>query len=169
MTVSQLNRASNQLLGDHFFNVLVEGEVSNFSAPSSGHWYFSLKDANAQVRCAMFKNQQRRQTVKPENGKHLIVKAQVSLYEPRGDFQLIIESLEEAGEGVLRRKLDALLAKLGAEGLFDVIHKKQLPTLPNCIGIITSPSGAALRDMLTVLKDVSRTYSRHYLSGFRTR
>ncbi|MGZ8152896.1 MAG: exodeoxyribonuclease VII large subunit [Methylovulum sp.] len=152
MTVSQLNRAASELLGDYFMTVLVEGEISNLSAPASGHLYFSLKDANAQVRCAMFKNQQRRQAFKPENGRQVVVKAQVSLYEPRGDYQLIVEAMEEAGDGALRRAFDALKHKLSDEGLFAVAHKLPLPVLPHCIGVITSPSGAAIRDILTVLK-----------------
>ncbi len=152
LTVTQLNRATGQLLNDYFLTVLVEGEISNLSMPSSGHLYFSLKDANAQVRCAMFKTQQRRLTVKPENGKQVIVKAQVSLYEPRGDYQLIVEQLEEAGAGALQRAFDALKRKLSAEGLFDTANKQSLPALPHTIGVITSPSGAAVRDILTVLK-----------------
>jgi len=152
LTVSQLNRATSQLLAEHFLSILVEGEISNLSAPSSGHLYFSLKDANAQVRCAMFKSQQRRLAFKPENGKQVVVKAQVSLYEPRGDFQLIIEHIEEAGDGALRRAFEALKQKLLAEGLFDAANKKRLPALPKTIGVITSPSGAAIRDILTVLR-----------------
>ena len=100
LTVTQLNRATSQLLDKHFLNIFVEGEISNFSAPSSGHLYFSLKDANAQVRCAMFKSQQRRLNFTPSNGKQVVIKARVSLYEPRGDFQLIAEHIEEAGDGV---------------------------------------------------------------------
>lgn len=152
ITVTQLNRETSQLLAEHFFSIWVEGELSNLTAPSSGHLYFSLKDANAQVRCAMFRTQQRRLAFKPENGKHVIVKAQVSLYEPRGDYQLIVEHIEEAGDGVLRRAFDALKLKLSEQGLFDVAHKRPLPTLPVAIGVITSPSGAAIRDILTVLQ-----------------
>ena len=152
LTVTQLNRATSQLLGEHFLSVLVEGEISNLSMPSSGHLYFSLKDANAQVRCAMFKTQQRRLAFKLENGKQVVVKAQVSLYEPRGDYQLIVESVEEAGDGALRRAFDALKLKLSEEGLFDAANKQRLPALPKAIGVITSPSGAAIRDILTVLK-----------------
>jgi len=152
MTVSQLNRATSQLLGEYFMSVLVEGELSNLSMPSSGHIYFSLKDANAQVRCAMFRTQQRRLAFKPENGKQVVVKAQVGLYEPRGDYQLIVEHIEEAGDGALRRAFDALKLKLLAEGLFDSSVKQKLPALPSAIGVITSPTGAAIRDILTVLK-----------------
>ncbi|MGZ4954234.1 MAG: exodeoxyribonuclease VII large subunit [Methylobacter sp.] len=152
ITVTQLNRETSQLLADHFMSVLVEGELSNLSTPSSGHLYFSLKDANAQVRCAMFRTQQRRLAFKPENGKQVIVKAQVSLYEPRGDYQLIVDHIEEAGDGALRRAFDALKLKLSEQGLFDTAHKQALPTLPRAIGVITSPSGAAIRDILTVLQ-----------------
>jgi exodeoxyribonuclease VII large subunit len=152
LTVTQLNRATSQLLGEHFLSVLVEGEISNTAQPSSGHLYFTLKDANAQVRCAMFKTQQRRLGFKPENGKHVVVKAQVSLYEPRGDFQLIVEHIEEAGDGALRRAFEALKLKLSEEGLFDTAKKQSLPALPKTIGVITSPSGAAIRDILTVLR-----------------
>ncbi|MDD5276726.1 MAG: exodeoxyribonuclease VII large subunit [Methylovulum sp.] len=152
MTVTQLNRATSRLLGEHFLSVLVEGEISNLSVPASGHWYFTLKDATAQVRCALFKNQQRRYAFKPTNGDQVLVKAQVSLYEPRGDYQLIVESIEDAGDGALRRAFDALKRKLADEGLFAGHHKQALPALPCCIGVITSPTGAALRDILTVLK-----------------
>ncbi|MGZ8221408.1 MAG: exodeoxyribonuclease VII large subunit [Methylobacter sp.] len=152
ITVTQLNRETSQLLAEHFLSVLVEGELSNIAQPSSGHIYFTLKDANAQVRCAMFRTQQRRLAFKPENGKQVIVKAQVSLYEPRGDYQLIVEHIEEAGDGALRRAFDALKLKLSEQGLFDAVHKQPLPTLPAAIGVITSPSGAAIRDILTVLR-----------------
>ena len=152
LTVTQLNRATSQLLDNHFLSIFVEGEISNFSAPSSGHLYFSLKDANAQVRCAMFKSQQRRLNFTPSNGKKVVIKARVSLYEPRGDYQLIVEHIEEAGDGALRRAFEALKHKLAAEGLFDAAHKQTLPLLPHAIGIITSPTGAAIRDIITVLR-----------------
>ncbi|MGZ5052837.1 MAG: exodeoxyribonuclease VII large subunit [Methylobacter sp.] len=152
LTVTQLNRATGQLLSEHFFSVWVEGEVSNLSMPASGHIYFTLKDANAQVRCAMFRNQQRRLGFKPENGKQVLVKAQVGLYEPRGDYQLIVEHIEEAGDGALRRAFDALKLRLSEQGLFSAEHKRSLPVLPSAIGVITSPSGAAIRDILTVLQ-----------------
>jgi exodeoxyribonuclease VII large subunit len=151
-TVSELNRAAALALGEHFLMVWVEGEISNLSAPSSGHLYFSLKDAGAQVRCALFKNQQRGLRCKPVNGMKVIVRAEVSLYEPRGDYQLIVERLEAAGDGALRRAFEALRWKLSEEGLFDPSRKKSLPRLPRAIGIVTSPTGAALRDILSVLK-----------------
>ncbi len=150
-TVSELNRETGQLLGEHFLSIFVEGEISNLSIPPSGHYYFTLKDANAQVRCAMFRSNQRK-SFKPANGKQVLVKAQVSLYEPRGDYQLIVEFIEEAGAGALRRAFDALKLKLSEEGLFAQANKKNLPTLPKAIGVITSPSGAAIRDILTVLR-----------------
>ena len=152
LTVSQLNRATSQLLDDHFMSVLVEGEISNLRAPSSGHLYFSLKDNAAQVRCAMFRTQQRQLSFKPSNGQQVVIKAQVSLYEPRGDFQMIVERIEAAGEGALRRAFEALKQKLAEEGLFNSLHKHSIPILPQAIGVITSPSGAAIRDILTVLK-----------------
>jgi len=151
-TVSQLNREARELLNEHFFTLRVEGEISNLSTPSSGHVYFSLKDANAQVRCAMFRNQRRRLTCTPKNGDKVIVDAQVSLYEPRGDYQLIVERIQPAGAGELRRAFEALKAKLAAEGLFDTEIKQPLPRLPAAIGVISSPSGATLRDILSVLQ-----------------
>jgi exodeoxyribonuclease VII large subunit len=151
-TVAQLNRATSQLLAEYFRTVRVEGELSNVSTPSSGHLYFTLKDSHAQIRCAMFRNQQRSLRFKAENGKQVIVTAQVSLYEPRGDYQLIVESMTLAGVGDLQQAFDELKRKLSAEGLFDTAHKQALPLLPNAIGVITSATGAALHDILTVLK-----------------
>ena len=151
-SVSELNRETALLLDSHFLSIYVEGEVSNLSIPASGHCYFTLKDATAQVRCAMFKGSQRKQSCKPENGRQVVVKAQVSLYEPRGDYQLIVEFMEEAGVGALRRAFDKLKLKLAEQGLFSTANKKPLPTLPKTIGVITSPSGAAIRDILAVLR-----------------
>jgi exodeoxyribonuclease VII large subunit len=152
LTVSQLNRETSALLGEHFFSVWVEGEISNLSTPSSGHSYFSLKDAQAQIRCALFVMQRRRIAFKLENGQHVVVRGQVSLYEPRGDYQLIIDHVEPAGEGDLRRAFELLKLKLSQQGLFDAVHKRPLPALPHTIGVITSPTGAAIRDILTVLR-----------------
>lgn len=151
-TVSQLNREVRLLLDDEFSNLRVEGEISNLSTPSSGHIYFSLKDAQAQVRCAMFRTRLNKVNCQLSNGLKVIVRAQASLYEPRGDYQLIVNELEEAGLGVLRRNFELLKTKLAAEGLFANTHKKPLPDLPNCLGIITSPGGAAIHDILSVLK-----------------
>lgn len=151
-TVSRLNNEVRLLLEDTFPYVWVEGEISNFAAPNSGHWYFALKDASAQVRCAMFKGHQRKLGFVPKDGSHVLIKARVSLYENRGEFQLIAEAMEERGEGKLRRAYELLKKKLEAAGLFDVAHKKPLPAFPKCIGVVTSPTGAAIKDILTVLK-----------------
>ncbi|MBY6189845.1 exodeoxyribonuclease VII large subunit [Microbulbifer agarilyticus] len=151
MTVSELNREVKQLLEGSVPLLWVGGEISNFAAPSSGHWYFTLKDARAQVRCAMFRGRNRNVRFQPGNGREVLARARVSLYEGRGEFQLIIEHLEEAGFGVLMRRLEELKAKLQAEGLFELTRKKPLPFLPATIGIITSPTGAAVRDMIQVL------------------
>jgi exodeoxyribonuclease VII large subunit len=151
-SVSQLNREAKRLLGLHFPSIQVAGEISNLSAPSSGHLYFTLKDAQAQVRCALFKGQQFGMRCKPENGKQIIVTAQVSLFEPRGDYQLIVDHMEEAGDGALRQAFERLKQKLLLEGLFDAGRKQPLPLIPARIGVITSPSGAAIHDILTVLK-----------------
>ncbi|MBS3953949.1 MAG: exodeoxyribonuclease VII large subunit [Methylomicrobium sp.] len=152
LTVSQLNSESKRLLNEHFLSVRVEGEISNLTTPSSGHIYFTLKDSQSQVRCAMFRSQNRRTHFKPENGMQVIARAQVTLYEPRGDYQLVVDELEEIGDGALRRAFEALKFKLGQEGLFDARYKKAPPLLPSAIGVITSPTGAAIRDVLTVLK-----------------
>lgn len=151
-SVSQLNREARRLLAQHFLTVTVGGEISNLSQPASGHLYFTLKDAQAQVRCAMFRTQLQRCRFKPENGLQVIARAEVSLYEPRGDYQLVVEHLEAGGDGALRQAYERLLQQLQTEGLFDNQRKLPLPLIPRQIGIITSPSGAAIHDMLTVLK-----------------
>jgi exodeoxyribonuclease VII large subunit len=151
-SVSRLNREAKALLEGSFPLLWVEGELSNLSRPASGHLYFSLKDAQAQVRCALFRGSQRHVSVTPKDGMQVLVRARVSLYEGRGDYQLIVETLEEAGEGALRRAYEQLRNRLAQEGLFDGAHKKPLPRLPKRIGIITSPSGAVLHDILTTLK-----------------
>lgn len=151
-TVARLNREARELLEGSFPPLWVEGELSNFIAHSSGHWYFSLKDAQAQVRCALFRAHNRKVAFQPKNGLQVRVYGNVSLYEGRGDFQLIVEQMEEAGEGKLRKAFEALKKRLSEEGLFDPAHKKPLPDLPNRLGVITSPTGAAIRDILSVLK-----------------
>ncbi len=152
LTVSQLNRQVKSLLESHFDFIWVEGEVSNFAAPSSGHWYFSLKDGNAQVRCAMFRNRNQRVRFTPANGDALRLRCRVSLYEGRGEFQLIVEHLEHAGAGALQAAFEKLKARLQAEGLFDPGRKQSLPDTVSKLGIITSPSGAAIHDILQVLR-----------------
>lgn len=152
LTVSQLNHQVKTLLEQGIARLWVEGEISNLARPASGHLYFTLKDASAQVRAAFFRQRQRGPTIGLKNGDKVLVFGRVSLYEPRGDYQLIAEAVEPAGEGALRRQFEVLKKKLAAEGLFDEEHKQELPSLPRRIGVITSPSGAAVRDILTVLK-----------------
>ncbi|HJS22269.1 MAG TPA: exodeoxyribonuclease VII large subunit [Steroidobacteraceae bacterium] len=151
-TVSRLNREARVLLERTMPALWIEGEMSNFAAPSSGHWYFSLKDTNAQVRCAMFRQRNQLSLCKPRDGLHVLARARVSLYEPRGEYQLLVDHLEEAGEGALRRRFDALKARLQQEGLFAAERKRPLPALPRRVGVITSPTGAAIRDILHVLR-----------------
>jgi exodeoxyribonuclease VII large subunit len=152
LTVSQLNRQARTLLEQGLARLWVEGEVSNLARPASGHLYFRLKDESAQIGAAFFRNRQRGPTIGLKNGDHGLAYGQVSLYEARGDYQLIVEQVEPAGEGVLKRRYDALRKKLDAEGLFDESLKQAIPEVPRCIGVITSPSGAAIRDVLTVLR-----------------
>jgi exodeoxyribonuclease VII large subunit len=149
-TVSQLNRESRELLEGAFPWIWIEGEISNLARPSSGHWYFSLKDDRAQIRCAMFRGRNQQLGFTPENGSQVLVRGHISLYEARGEFQLIAEQMEEAGAGALQRAFEELKVRLNKEGLFD--RKLTPPALPRCIGVITSPSGAAIRDILSVLQ-----------------
>ena len=151
-TVSRLNLDARALLEEAFSTVWIEGEISNLARPRSGHVYFSLKDEHCQVRCAMFRMYNRSLTFEPENGLHVLASAKVGLYPERGEFQLIVQYMEVAGAGALRRAFDALKNRLHAEGLFDPAHKRPIPTLPRCVGIITSPTGAAVRDVLSVLE-----------------
>ena len=152
LSISALNQTARLLLEEGLGTVWVQGEISNFSVPSSGHWYFSLKDAGAQVRAAMFINKNRLTAFEPKSGMQVLALAQVSLYENRGEYQLIIEKLEPVGQGTLQLEFERLSRKLSQEGLFDPRHKKVLPQVPQCIGLITSATGAALQDMLHVLK-----------------
>ncbi|ABO89939.1 TPA: exodeoxyribonuclease VII large subunit [Aeromonas salmonicida] len=151
-TVTRLNSAVRMILEQDLGLVWLTGELSNLAMPSSGHWYFSLKDLGAQVRCAMFKGNNRRVAFRPQDGMQVLVQARVSLYEPRGDYQLIIESMQPAGDGVLALRFEELKRRLGAEGLFDEGRKRPLPREPRAVGLVTSATGAALHDMLTVLK-----------------
>lgn len=151
-TVTRLNREARAILEDGFPPLWVEGEISNLARPASGHLYFSLKDAQCQVRCALFRSRNTGFSFDPVNGMQVLARAQVSLYEGRGDFQLIVEHLEPAGEGRLRLALEALKRRLQAEGLFREEHKVPLPPFPRAVGVITSPSGAAIRDVLSILK-----------------
>jgi exodeoxyribonuclease VII large subunit len=156
LQISELTKKVRFILESELNTVWLTGEVSNFIAAGSGHWYLSLKDAKSQVKCAMFKGSNRRVRLStgatPSNGQQVLVRAKVSLYEPRGDFQLIIEHMEDAGTGLLRQQYVQLKNKLNAQGIFDLSHKKPLPKHINCVGIVTSPTGAAVKDILTVLK-----------------
>lgn len=151
-TVSRLNQTVRLLLEQEMGQVWISGEISNFTQPSSGHWYFTLKDDTAQVRCAMFRNSNRRVTFRPQHGQQVLVRANITLYEPRGDYQIIVESMQPAGEGLLQQKYEQLKTKLQAEGLFDQQYKQPLPSPAHCVGVITSKTGAALHDILNVLK-----------------
>ncbi len=150
-TVTRLNREVRTLLERGLGVVWVEGELSNLSQPASGHWYFSLKDRDAQVRCAMFRMRNRAVGFVPKAGQQVLARGRVSLYEPRGDYQLIVEHLEEAGLGALQREFERLKAKLSAEGLFALEAKRALPRFPRRIAVVTSPTGAAVRDVLHIL------------------
>ena len=150
-SVSRRNFDARDLLETEFPTVWGEGEISNLARPASGHIYFSIKDERCQIRAAMFKGRNRHLDFEPENGTQVLVRARVSLYPNRGDFQLIVESMEESGEGALRRAFQALKRRLDAEGLFAPEAKLPIPALPARIGVVTSPSGAAVRDILSVL------------------
>lgn len=151
LSVSELNHQARHLLESSFMQVWVEGELSSFSRPSSGHWYFSLKDQKCQIRCAMFRGANQRIRPLPKEGDQIRIRGKVTLYENRGDFQIIVEHLEPAGLGPLQQAFEALKMKLQAEGLFDPARKKPLPVTPRHIGVVTSPTGAAIHDILTVL------------------
>jgi exodeoxyribonuclease VII large subunit len=151
LTVSELNRMARRALESQLPLLWVEGEVSNFMRAASGHWYFSLKDANAQVRCVMFRGRNQFADFTPANGDHVEIRALPSLYEARGEFQLGAEAIRRAGAGRLYEAFLKLKAKLEAEGLFDPAKKRPLPRFPRCLGIVTSPQAAALHDVLTAL------------------
>lgn len=151
-TVSRLNREVRALLERRYPVIWIEGELSNITRPASGHVYFSLKDRAAQIRCAMFRSRAMLARFPLDDGMQVLLHARVSLFEPRGDYQLIVEHVEPAGEGLLRIAFERLRAKLAAEGLFDPAHKQPIPRWPKRCGVITSPSGAAIRDVLAVLR-----------------
>ena len=151
-SVSELNNAVRNLLEGNFEHIIVAGEISNFVCPASGHWYFSLKDSKAQIRCAMFRGANRKTGFLPKEGLQVQVRTKVSLYAPRGDYQLIVEFMEEVGDGALRRAFEKLKQNLAKEGLFAEKHKQSLPEFPHTIGVVTSSTGAALRDIIKVLR-----------------
>ena len=151
-TPSELNLEVKMHLEAGFPRIVLEGEISNLSRPASGHLYFSLKDDRAQVRCAMFRSAVMRSGIRPENGMQVQARGRISLYEPRGEYQFIVDGLQEAGAGLLQRRFEELKTKLEAEGLFDAARKQALPPCPARIALVTSPSGAAVRDLLHVLE-----------------
>src|SRR3954453_2784992 len=152
VSVSELNRQVRALLENQFETLWVGGEMSNVKLATSGHWYFCLKDAAAAVDCAMFRTRAQFLDFMPENGLQVEVRARVTLYEPRGSYQLVVEEVRKAGLGALFEAFERLKAKLQAEGLFDADRKRPLPEFPRAIGIVTSPQAAALRDILTTLR-----------------
>jgi len=152
LTVSQLNSKAKSLLESQVGTIWLEGEISNFIQAASGHWYFTLKDNSAQIKCAIFKFKNRLLKISPKEGDKVVVKGKVSLYEARGDYQMIADYMEPTGLGDLQKKLNELISKLDSQGLFSADNKKPLPFLPKRIGVITSPTGAAIHDVLTVLE-----------------
>jgi exodeoxyribonuclease VII large subunit len=150
-SVSRLNREVRVLLERGFASLWLEAEISNLAKPSSGHWYFSLKDAAAQVRCCMFRQRNMMCAFAPRDGQKVLVRVRIGLYEPRGEYQLVVDHMEDSGQGALKRQFEELSAKLAAEGLFAPERKRALPMIPKRIGVITSPTGAAIRDILHVL------------------
>jgi exodeoxyribonuclease VII large subunit len=151
-TPTELNREVRLHLEAGFSRISLEGEISNLARPASGHLYFSLKDDAAQIRCAMFRNSASRQSIRPDNGMQVLARGKISLYEPRGEYQFIVDSLQEAGVGLLQQRFEQLKQKLETEGLFAAERKRPLPRYPMRIGVISSPSGAVIRDILHVLQ-----------------
>ncbi|WP_068502640.1 exodeoxyribonuclease VII large subunit, partial [Oleiphilus sp. HI0067] len=152
LSVSELNRQVKRMLEVSYAQVWVSGELSGLARPSSGHWYFSLKDQKAQIRCAMFRGANQRLRFQPKDGDEVIVRGKLSLYEGRGDYQLIVDSMEPAGLGALQAAFDALKLKLNQEGLFDRQHKKPIPQMAKRVCVITSRSGAVIHDIIHVTK-----------------
>ena len=152
LSVSELNRLVRNVIETNFPSVWIEGEISNFSCPSSGHWYLTLKDERSQIRCAMFKNANHKTNFHPKDGQLVLINCNPGIYEARGEFQLVINTMEEAGFGILQRKFDELKMKLSNEGLFNVSYKQKIPKNPSIVGVITSPTGAAIKDILSVMK-----------------
>ena len=150
LSVSELNLQARVTIEKQFNVVWVEGELSNFARPRSGHWYFTLKDDSAQVRCAMFVNRNRLAQIQPSDGQQVLIKGRVSIYEGRGDFQIIVDQMEHAGEGMLRQAFEKLKTKLASEGLFSQELKKPLPEYPRHAVIVSSPTGAAVKDIIAV-------------------
>lgn len=152
LSITELNRKVKRLLEEQGSNLMISGEISNFVAAASGHWYFTLKDEQAQVKCTMWRGRNQTLKVRPENGMQVNVRAKMTMYEARGDYQLNIDFLEPAGAGNLQAQFDQLKEKLAHAGLFDASKKRPIPQQPRRVGIITSPSGAAIRDVITVMR-----------------
>src|SRR5579864_3842686 len=166
LTVSELTARIRDLLAKNFVDVLVEGEVSNCREAQSGHIYFTLKDAKAQIKCVCFRNQAMRLKCRPGDGLKLIVRGSISVYEPRGEYQIYVEHIEPSGVGALQFAFEQLKKRLEAEGLFDEARKKPLPVMPRCIGVVTSPGGAAVRDIIRILR---RRFSNLHLMVYPVR
>jgi len=158
-SVSDLNSEVKWLLDTQFGNIWVEGEISNLMRARTGHMYFSLKDNRSQLRCAMFRNDNRRIQFSPADGQKVLVRGRLGIYEQRGDYQLIVDKMTEIGVGALQQQFEATKKRLHAEGLFDEVHKQPLPAFPQRIGLITSPTGAALQDALNVLRRRFRAHA----------
>jgi len=151
ISVSEINRRAKSILEENFPLVWIQGEVSNFFSAASGHWYFSLKDESSEIRCAMFANKSHRITFEPKDGDHLVLNGTLSIFEGRGQYQIIVEHIELAGEGALLKAFEELKKKLLTEGLFDDSLKKKLPSYPRSIAVVTSPDGAVIQDIINVL------------------
>ena len=151
ISVSEINRRAKSILEENFPFVWIQGEVSNFFSAASGHWYFSLKDESSEIRCAMFANKSHRITFEPKDGDHLVLNGTLSIFEGRGQYQIIVEHIELAGEGALLKAFEELKKKLLTEGLFDDSLKKKLPSYPRSIAVVTSPDGAVIQDIINVL------------------
>ena len=152
LTVSQISQKVRDCLESHFSSLWIKGEISNFIAHGSGHWYFSLKDKNSQIKGVMFRGQNQKLSFRPQNGAEVLVQGSLSVYPPRGDYQILCYEMEILGSGLLQMKFEQIKKKLQAEGLFDRKRKRQLPSFPRHIALITSPTGAAVRDILQILK-----------------
>ena len=166
LTVSELTARIRDLLAKNFIDILVEGEISNCRPAQSGHIYCTLKDDKAQVRCVWFKQEMRGVKFRPEDGLKVTVRGSIGVYESRGEYQIYVESMEPVGRGALQLAFEQLKKRLSSEGLFDAGHKKPLPLLPRCIGLVTSPKGAAVRDIVRILR---RRFPNAHLTLFPVR
>src|SRR6476646_9746081 len=157
LSVSELTESVRKALEARFASVWVEGEISNFKAHSSGHWYFTIKDSNAQLRAKCFRSSNQRIRFKPNDGLHVRARGKLTVYPPRGEYEMVVETLDPVGAGALRIAFEQLRDRLQAEGLFAKALKRSLPVFPRRVGIVTSPTGAAIRDMLNVISRRTRT------------